>query len=172
MGRDRERDRPGGFADAMSDARPLAGRDKLRPPPTPETDGTGSRPESPVHFQVERGGESVRGRAEGVSRATLEKLRRGRTTVDAEIDLHGLVAGEAQRQLAGRLAALRDEGARCVLVIHGRGQHSAGEAVLRGRIPDWLVAPPLARAVLAFATAPARLGGPGATLVLLRRPGR
>jgi DNA-nicking Smr family endonuclease len=57
-------------------------------------------------------------------------------------------------------------------VIHGRGQHSAAEPVLKRQLPDWLTAPPLAAHVLAFSPAPTRLGGAGATLVLLRRPGR
>jgi DNA-nicking Smr family endonuclease len=56
-----------------------------------------------------------------------------------------------------------------VLAIHGRGLHSEARAVLRRALPEWLQAAPLADLVLAFASAPPALGGPGATLVLLRR---
>ncbi|MEE8164030.1 MAG: Smr/MutS family protein, partial [Myxococcota bacterium] len=48
----------------------------------------------------------------------------------------------------------------------GKGSRS-GEAILRERVPDWLSKPPLTTSVLAFAPAPSRLGGEGATLVLL-----
>jgi DNA-nicking Smr family endonuclease len=57
-----------------------------------------------------------------------------------------------------------------VLVIHGRGAgNEIGGAVLRERLPDWLVKSPNGKIVLAFAPAPSKLGGAGATLVLLRR---
>jgi DNA-nicking Smr family endonuclease len=41
--------------------------------------------------------------------------------------------------------------------------------VLRDALPEWLSSQPLSRLILAFARAPRGLGGPGATLVLLRR---
>jgi DNA-nicking Smr family endonuclease len=59
-----------------------------------------------------------------------------------------------------------------VIVIHGRGLRSGeGGPVLPGLVVESLSTPPLASAVLAFVTAPARMGGPGALLVLLRRRG-
>ena len=64
------------------------------------------------------------------------------------------------------------KGLACVLIIHGQGQHSAtGEAVLREALPGWLTQGTATRHVLAFSPAPDRLGGNGATLVLLRRSG-
>ena len=65
----------------------------------------------------------------------------------------------------------RADGRRAVLVIHGRGQNSeAGEPVLRPALHDWLASAAGARAgVMAFAPAPPRAGGTGATVVLLRR---
>jgi DNA-nicking Smr family endonuclease len=36
---------------------------------------------------------------------------------------------------------------------------------------DWLVQGPLRRHILAFTSAPSSLGGTGAVLILLRRPG-
>ena len=58
-----------------------------------------------------------------------------------------------------------------MLVIHGRGQNSeGGTAVLRPALAEWLAGAAAARVgVMAFAPAPARAGGVGATVVLLRR---
>ena len=69
-----------------------------------------------------------------------------------------------------RIKSARARGLPCVVVIHGRGQGSeSGEAVLRDALPGWLSSPACAKQVLGFAPAPNRLGGAGATLVLLRR---
>jgi DNA-nicking Smr family endonuclease len=56
-----------------------------------------------------------------------------------------------------------------VLIIHGRGLHSKSGPVLREALPEWLSSQPLSQGIMAFASAPRGLGGPGATLVLLRR---
>lgn len=157
------------FADAMDDVVPLEDRDKIRPPPTAPASAPRAAGARPARFHIERRGARVEARAEGVNRKTLARLRRGEIAVDSEIDLHGLGAPAARRALVERLQASRSAGARCALVIHGVGHHSQEEPVLRNALPDWLQRAPLAEIVTAFATAPASLGGPGATLVLLRR---
>ena len=58
---------------------------------------------------------------------------------------------------------------RCVRVVHGRGLHSDGGAVLKGGVVEWLTTAPPLSLVLAFASAQPRDGGPGASYVLLRR---
>jgi DNA-nicking Smr family endonuclease len=104
-----------------------------------------------------------------VSDTQLLGLARGEPEPEERIDLHGARRDIAGRLVTKRIESARAQGLRCVLVIHGRGQHSAvGEAVLRDALPDWLSAGPTARHVLAFTPAPERLGGSGATLVLLR----
>jgi DNA-nicking Smr family endonuclease len=61
-------------------------------------------------------------------------------------------------------------GERCVLVIHGKGEHSPGrQAVLRGEIAAWLSQGTSSQHVAAFATSGASDGGEGAVYVLLRR---
>jgi len=105
-----------------------------------------------------------------VSDATLAALARGEPEPEERIDLHGVRRRGGGRLLARRLESARHRGLACVLLIHGRGARSpGGEAVLRDALPDWLTRKPTAEHVLAFAPAPARLGGSGATLVLLRR---
>jgi DNA-nicking Smr family endonuclease len=157
------------FADAMDDVVPLEDRDKIRTPPAAPTPARRAAAARPVRFLVERRGAGVEARVESVSRKTLARLRRGEIPVDIEIDLHGLGAQAARRELVERLQAIRTGGARCALVIHGTGHHSQEEPVLRNALPEWLQRAPIAEIVTAFASAPAGLGGSGATLVLLRR---
>jgi DNA-nicking Smr family endonuclease len=65
---------------------------------------------------------------------------------------------------------MRARGERCVLVIHGKGQHSAGGiGVLRGEIAAWLSQGACSASVAAFATARGDDGGEGAMYVLLRK---
>jgi DNA-nicking Smr family endonuclease len=122
-----------------------------------------------VRFAIDRLGERCEGLAQGVDRKHLLRLRRGNQPIERRIDLHGLIAAEAKRRLAGELDRAQAEGLRCVLVIHGRGLHSEGGAVLREGTIDWLTAEPLASQVMAFASARPEHGSSGATYVLLRR---
>jgi DNA-nicking Smr family endonuclease len=157
------------FAAAMRDATPLDGRKKIRTPPAaPKSSRPAVAAEAPS-FALEMDGERIEGRAADVGRKTLSRLRRGDFPPDAEIDLHGLDTRRARRVLVERLEAARAGGARCVLVVHGRGRHSESAPVLRNELPDWLQERPLAALVMAFCTAPAHRGGSGALLVLLRR---
>lgn len=155
--------------------KPLRGRDKLRPRPEPAGGAREPRSADPVageapRFLVERTGSGIRARREDVSRRTLSDLAAGRTPVEREVDLHGLAAAEAERALVLALRGAQREGVRCVLVIHGAGLHSESGPVLKDALPAWLMEGGHAREILAFATAPRERGGPGATLVLQRRP--
>jgi DNA-nicking Smr family endonuclease len=157
------------FAAAMRDATPLEGRGKVRAPPAaPKSAGPAAGAKA-QHFLLEAAGDRIEARAADVGRKTLARLRRGDFPVDSELDLHGLTSRQARRTLVKHLEAARDRGARCALVVHGRGRHSEAGAVLRDVLPDWLQESPLAALVMAFCTAPALRGGSGALLVLLRR---
>ncbi len=114
--------------------------------------------------------EPLLGATHGVSNAQLAALRRGEPEPDERIDLHGARRAEARRMLVRRVESARARGLRAVVVIHGRGARSpGGEAVLRDALPDWLTRGGVAEHLLAFAPAPDRLGGRGATMLLLRR---
>jgi DNA-nicking Smr family endonuclease len=83
------------------------------------------------------------------------------------IDLHGLMAKEAESRVKRVLDAGPGLCPRCLCVVHGRGLHSAGKvAVLKSRVRALLPTHP---AVLAFTDAPRTDGGQGAVYVLLRR---
>jgi DNA-nicking Smr family endonuclease len=166
-GRRSDDEEPGSFADAMSDVVPLEDRDKLRRPPERRSDPPepARRPSPGFRVRIEAG--HVEGRAEDVGRRTLAALRRGEYPVDESIDLHGLDADAARRTLIEAFEA--NAPTRCLRIVHGRGLHSEDRPVLKESLPDWLQRSPLSWRVMAFASAPARQGGPGATLVLLRR---
>lgn len=112
----------------------------------------------------------VEGIAQGMDKGLLQKLKRGDFSVQAHLDLHGLLADPAKLELERFLTESRHRGHRCVLVIHGKGLHSKDqEPVLKGRMSTWLSRGKLARIVLAFATAKPVDGGSGALYILLRR---
>jgi DNA-nicking Smr family endonuclease len=103
----------------------------------------------------------------GVDRATAERLKRGRYPVAARLDLHGMTQEEAHRALARFVAAARNAGHRCVLVITGHGRMTGG--ILKAAVPRWLDEPALRPHVLAIAPARPPDGGSGALYVLLRK---
>jgi len=126
-------------------------------------------PIEPIVFERFDQGEGHAGSAPGVDRKHLRKLRSGKLEIEARIDLHGLTAREAQVEVQRFIAESWECGRRYVLIVHGRGQHSEGEAVLKAQLPTWLAQPPAGPQILAFSTAIPRDGGFGATYVLLRR---
>lgn len=116
-----------------------------------------------------RDGETLEGRAPGIDYDTVRRLKRGAFPVQARIDLHNQNRESAKRRLQTGLAGAQRAGQRTVLVIHGRGLHSEGDAVIRRELPGWLTSPPLAQIVMAFATAQPEHGGLGALYVLVRK---
>lgn len=106
--------------------------------------------------------------ANGVSRLTLRKLRRGNYPVQDRLDLHGLDSGGALKLLQEFLQQTLQRQLRCVLVVHGKGLHSqGGEGVLKSRARHWLSR---RIEVMAYCDAPPALGGSGAVLLLLKLP--
>ena len=116
---------------------------------------------------TDRGGGALEGVSPGFDRRRLRALRRGEVEPELEIDLHGLRRDEARHCLRSALGDALASGARCLLVVHGRGLRSESEPVLRDALPTWLAEPPHGPQVLAFTPAAGRRGG--ATYVLLRR---
>lgn len=104
--------------------------------------------------------------ARGLQKDALKRLRRGFFEVEAELDLHGLTAREAQHRLLGFLHGCMLDGLRCVHIIHGKGYRSLdGVPVLKNKINLWLRRHP---DVLAFCSSNPADGGAGAVYVLLR----
>jgi DNA-nicking Smr family endonuclease len=115
----------------------------------------------------DRGPGGVDGWAAGFDRRRLRALRRGEIEPEHELDLHGLSRVDAHHALRCFLGDAIEAGARCVVIVHGRGMRSSTGPVLRDALPGWLGEEPHGSRVLAFAAAEATRGG--ATYVLLRR---
>jgi DNA-nicking Smr family endonuclease len=123
-----------------------------------------------VRFEVTDDGKRVEGRRVDVPPSLLRELRRGVLPIDGRLDLHGLGVEDARERLLEFLRAQRARGERCLLVIHGKGEHSlSARGVLRGEISAWLSQGRAREHVAAFATASKEDGGEGAVYVALRR---
>jgi DNA-nicking Smr family endonuclease len=121
-------------------------------------------------FEVQDDGRRVEGARHGTPPELVRKLRRGLLPIDGRLDLHGQTAAGAQKALEQFLGAQRARGERCVLVVHGKGEHSPGRVgVLRGEIAAWLSQGAGSIHVAAFTTARDEDGGEGAVYILLAR---
>lgn len=119
-------------------------------------------------FVVERDGDEVRGHRDDVSRAHAAQLFARVAVPEQKLDLHGLRSEDAARQVVTFARAAQRAGKRVVLIVHGRGQHSAGGVgVLPEVVLETLSRGGAAPVVTAFMSAPQRLGGVGALLVFL-----
>ncbi len=168
------------FANAMQGVKPL---DKVGRAPAPKRplakaknsraaraallveslDGPGGdRPEV-----VEQLGEEIAFRRPGLPEKTFRRLRRGRFSVEAEADLHGLTVSQAKQLLRDFIGESARDRLGCVRVIHGKGLGSGpGGPVLKGKVQRWLSQ---WDEVLAFVSARPQDGGSGAVYVLLRQ---
>jgi DNA-nicking Smr family endonuclease len=84
---------------------------------------------------------------------------------DATIDLHGLTRDEAWTSLEAFFQDARRRGFEKVLVIHGKGNHSSGEAVLKHATREFIERCPFAGE---SGQGTASQGGSGASWVLLK----
>ncbi len=140
------------------DSAPLPAPPPPRPAPVPRG------------LRIEVNGGKVAGAAFGVARDLLAKLAAGGIAPEAELNLHHAPADSAVHRTQRFVELSCSQRRRCVLVIHGRGQHSGpGGPVLLPALLEALEKKPLDQQVLAVTTAPPRLGGSGALLLLLRR---
>lgn len=102
--------------------------------------------------------------------ATMRKLRRGQIPIEGRIDLHGMTQDKAKAALFSFVRGAASRGARCVLVITGKGKGLGEErGILRRRLPDWLAEPSLSALVLRHQEAARKDGGAGAYYLYLKR---
>ncbi len=106
----------------------------------------------------------------GIGQDVTRKLRQGHWSIQRQLDLHGLRSDAARARLSAFVREARQQGIRCVRIVHGKGLGSPGKApVLKNKVLGWLVQ----RAeVLAFVQALPVHGGAGALLVLLQPGGK
>jgi DNA-nicking Smr family endonuclease len=160
--------------DAYDGVKPLRGKSPKRTAAVPQTARTATKPArssgaptEPLRVERESNG-IVLGRRGGAHQSIIDTLEDPKLEVDAEYDLHGLTAREAEREAHLFIRDQQKAGNRWVLLIVGKGLHSpGGKGTLKDHIIGTLSTRAPARFVLAFRTAPRRLGGTGALVVRL-----
>lgn len=104
---------------------------------------------------------------QGIQQKTFKKLRRGEFSLEAELDLHGKTVEEARSAIASFLLRCKQQGLRCIRVIHGKGHGSFNkQPILKSHVNHWLRQ---RDEVLAFCSARPADGGTGAVYVLLKK---
>ncbi|RXG92560.1 Smr/MutS family protein [Bradyrhizobium zhanjiangense] len=97
------------------------------------------------------------------------KLSRGRSEIEARLDLHGMTQTRAHHALTGFLHRAQHDGLTFVLVITGKGRSGGESGVLRRQVPEWLSLPEFRAFVVGFEEAHIGHGGEGALYVRIRR---
>lgn len=122
-----------------------------------------------VRFTILRDDEFVSGLRDGSPEHLVARLRGTGFSPEAELDLHGLRTADVARAVSEFVRKQQRKGARYLLLITGKGQHSEGGiGVLRDAAVDALTRGGAAPSVLAFGSAHATRGGTGALAVLLQ----
>ncbi|MCM2265329.1 MAG: Smr/MutS family protein [Desulfuromonadales bacterium] len=97
----------------------------------------------------------------------MRQLERGEIKPSAELDLHGLTRDEAVARAKAFLAHAARQGWAAVVIITGKGLHSAEGPILRRAVE--LLLGQSGQLVLEWGKAPRRFGGAGALVVFLKR---
>jgi len=166
------------FRAAMSGVQPRPASDRVPParklpPPRPiqaEADERAVMDELLDYGMFEpelmESGDSLSYRGQGLQDTVWRRLRRGGYRVRAELDLHGLNRAIAREEVSAFLAECQSRDARCVRIIHGKGNRSPNTGpVIKTLLDSWLRR---RNDVIAFCSARPHDGGTGAVYVLLR----
>lgn len=101
----------------------------------------------------------------GITKKQQRKIRRGTLPIEDRLDLHGYTQEQARIALNSFLDHALSSGFKLLIIVHGKGQHSSGRAVLKLLVQSWLAQQ---ESVLAWCPALANHGGSGASYVYLR----
>jgi DNA-nicking Smr family endonuclease len=118
-------------------------------------------------FNVADTPEYIEGTNYHIHPTVAKRLHRGDYSIQAFVDLHGLVAEEAKEVFEKFLKWAVTTGKTGILIIHGRGLSSPSEPVLKKKVVEWLTHGHWRKWVVAYASARICDGGAGATYVLL-----
>jgi DNA-nicking Smr family endonuclease len=160
---------------AFADVKPLprAPRKRAMPAPedlaarSPEAGREAQQPVEPLIVERESNG-IILGRRRATHSSIVASLEDPSLEIQAQCDLHGHTAAEAEREMHRFLRECQRSGKRWVLLIVGKGLHSPeGKGTLKAEMVDALSRRASARLVLAFRTAPRHLGGTGALVARL-----
>ena len=105
-----------------------------------------------------------------LDRKSIRKIRRGKTVIEARLDLHGMTQLEAHKSLIIFLERAYVLSKKTVLVITGKGLTQGGKiGTLRRSVPKWMNERPMKNWIRSYDKAAPSDGGEGALYVQLRR---
>lgn len=164
---------PTSFKDLVHDVVPLKDGPRLVLPPPPSVDAVVVRARPKRELTVEDlGGTLMAWASDSAPRAAHDLGHIVPDHAYRRLDLHRMSASRALTALTTAIKQARTDGEPYMLVICGKGTHSGALGpVLSRLVVDELVGA-LAEHIVAFRTAPPRLGGEGALIVRLRKPSR
>jgi len=144
-----------------------------KPPPVPnqtilnQQDALNKMANDPFDIPDIEIGDELFFKREGVQQQIMRKLRRGKYAIESELDLHGMTASIAKKELDGFLSHCQSTNRRCIRIIHGKGHGSVNKIpVLKNKLNKWLQK---YDSILAFCSAPPNDGGTGAVYVLIKK---
>ncbi|MFO1390962.1 MAG: Smr/MutS family protein [Agitococcus sp.] len=106
-------------------------------------------------------------RKTGIQQGLFKKLKDGHLPWRAAVDLHGCTVEQAREAVLQIIFDAQQEGITVIKIVHGKGYSQGSQgSLLKTCVNGWLQQH---RAVLAFHSAPAKDGGNGAVLVLLKK---
>jgi DNA-nicking Smr family endonuclease len=120
-------------------------------------------------FNISDTPEYIEGTGYHVHPSVARRLHRGDFSIQAYVDLHGLVVDDAKEIFDKFLKWAVTTGKRGVLIVHGRGLSSPSEPVLKKKVIEWLTHGLWRKWIIAYSSARLCDGGAGATYVLLRK---
>lgn len=111
-----------------------------------------------------------------MDKKAFTKMKRGKMSPDAKIDLHGMTQDQAHPALINTILNAHAAGKRLVLVVTGKGKKRddggpipVRTGVLKHSVPQWLRQAPIGPLILEVSQANQSHGGSGALYVYLRR---
>jgi DNA-nicking Smr family endonuclease len=119
-------------------------------------------------FNVSDTPEYIEGTGYHVHPSVAKRLHQGDYSIQAYVDLHGLIVDDAKEVFDKFLKWAVTTGKRGVLIVHGRGLSSPSEPVLKKKVIEWLTHGLWRKWIIAYSSARICDGGAGATYVLLR----
>lgn len=111
--------------------------------------------------------EPVSFKKEGIQTGVLQKLEHGHYAVESQLNLLGTSLHQCRQEVFNFIRDAQYYQLRSLMIIHGRGRKDDSKAnILRSYIVKWLNQ---FEEVQAYCSAQARLGGVGATCIVLKK---
>ncbi|MCB1616578.1 MAG: DNA endonuclease SmrA [Pseudomonadales bacterium] len=107
---------------------------------------------------------------EGIQHGVFRKLKQGRYSTDARLDLHRFGVEEARQSVFAFIRECMEHDIRSGMILHGKGDRNPeAPARLKSCVAHWLT---LMEEVQAYSSAQPKDGGAGALYILLKKSER